>query len=138
MKSTRVRVYYEDTDSGGVVYYANYLKYCERGRTEFFRDSNLSIAGLDSEGYLFVVARVEASYRSPAHHDDLLEVRTGVESLGRASISFSQRIFHVETDRLMVDAKVKVACTDKEGKVRPLPVSVRAAMETDIEKDAYG
>ncbi|MBU0754116.1 MAG: acyl-CoA thioesterase, partial [Planctomycetes bacterium] len=64
-----IRVYYEDTDSGGVVYYANYLRFFERDRTEYFRERGIGVAEYDAKGVLFVVADVEIAYRASAHHD---------------------------------------------------------------------
>ncbi|MGI6119745.1 MAG: YbgC/FadM family acyl-CoA thioesterase, partial [Desulfosporosinus sp.] len=76
-----IRVYYEDTDAGGVVYYSNYLKFFERAKTEFFRDRGLSIAELARSGLVFPVVHLEINYRSSALHDDLVRVETAVQEI---------------------------------------------------------
>ncbi|MCP5279636.1 MAG: tol-pal system-associated acyl-CoA thioesterase [Thiobacillus sp.] len=104
-----VRVYWEDTDAGGVVYYANYLKFLERARTEW-----LSTLGLEQdrlareEGVVFVVRRVEADYLRPARFNDRLAVESRLESLNRASLVMGQRI--LRGDEVLLEAMVKVAC----------------------------
>jgi acyl-CoA thioester hydrolase len=105
-----VRIYYEDTDCAGIVYYANYLRFLERGRTEFLRSLGHSQHQLMQEGIAFAVRSVNAEYLKPARLDDLLDVVTTVESLGRAQLTFAQRILR---DReLLLDAKIRVACID--------------------------
>jgi acyl-CoA thioester hydrolase len=73
-----VRIYYEDTDCGGVVYYANYLKYFERARTQYLEDRGLSVAGLMQAGRVFVVVHAELEYRAPAYYGDTLEIETTI------------------------------------------------------------
>lgn len=105
-----IRIYYEDTDTAGIVYYANYLRFLERGRTEFLRSLGHSQHQLMQEGIAFAVRSVNAEYLKPARLDDLLDVVTTVESLGRAQLTFAQRILR---DReLLLDAKIRVACID--------------------------
>lgn len=127
-----VRVYYEDTDSGGVVYYANYLKFLERARTEWLRELGFEQDDLiEREGVIFAVRSVAVDYRQPARFNDVLEVRTSLLKVGRASIDFSQRVFREES--LLVDGVVKIASLDADG-FRPkgmpnrLLESARAAM----------
>jgi acyl-CoA thioester hydrolase len=109
-----VRVYYEDTDAGGVVYYANYLKFAERGRTEFldffgFQNSAL----LAADGVLFVVKRVEAEYLSPARLDDRLTVKTSLISLKNTSFEMRQEV--VRGENILCTMKVLLVCVDQEG-----------------------
>lgn len=121
-----VRVFYEDTDAGGVVYYANYLRYLERARTEWLRQLGLPREQLRATvGWVFVVTSVEANYRRPARLDDLLTVHAEVVESSRASLLFAQR---VERDGdLLVDAKVRVACVDQiEFKPQRLPAELLA------------
>lgn len=120
-----IRVYYEDTDSGGVVYYANYLRYFERDRTEYFRGHEIGVAEYDAKGVLFVVANVEVAYRASARLDDLLEVRSKIVDYSRVCIIFSQRIFRKHDDKLLVDGTVRLACTGPDGRPRSLPDEVR-------------
>lgn len=109
-----VRVYWEDTDAGGVVYYANYLKFLERARTEW-----LSTLGLEQdrlareEGVVFVVRRVEADYLRPARFNDRLVVESRLEGLNRASLVMAQRI--LRADEVLLEAVVKVACVAHPG-----------------------
>lgn len=91
--ATRYRIYYEDTDAGGVVYYANYLKFFERARTDFLREKNISQNELiQKEKIAFVVRRCEIDYASPAKLDDLVEVSVIVEKIGAASIDMKQEM----------------------------------------------
>lgn len=106
-----IRVYYEDTDAGGVVYYANYLKYFERARTEWLRQLGVNQLQLaETEGRLFVVKNVEIQYRRPARLDDELTLHTEVSRTGRASIQFEQRALCGE--ELLCAASVTVCCVD--------------------------
>jgi tol-pal system-associated acyl-CoA thioesterase len=82
-----VRIYYEDTDAAGVVYHANYIKYLERARTEFFRNHDFLVSKLAEAGYIFPVVRLELDFKSPARHDDLLSVAT--TSLRTSGASFT-------------------------------------------------
>ncbi|MDI6750193.1 MAG: tol-pal system-associated acyl-CoA thioesterase [Rhodocyclaceae bacterium] len=116
-----VRVYYEDTDAGGVVYYANYLKYLERGRTEFLRQLGFEQRLLAREtGIAFAVRSLSAEYLKPARLDDELVVATAVEALGRAQVTFAQSIRRGE--ETLLTAKVRVACLDLgRGRATALP-----------------
>ncbi len=108
-----VRVYWEDTDAGGVVYYANYLKFLERARTEWLSELGLEQDRLArEEGVVFVVRRVEADYLRPARFNDRLEVESGLRRLNRASLEMSQRILREEAGGkvVLLEAEVKVAC----------------------------
>ncbi len=109
-----VRVYWEDTDAGGVVYYANYLKFVERARTEW-----LSALGLEQDrlavdaGVLFVVRRVEADYLRPARFNDRLQVISRLAELGRASLVMEQEV--LRGDERLFAARVQVACVEPAG-----------------------
>ncbi|MDR2579211.1 MAG: tol-pal system-associated acyl-CoA thioesterase [Chitinispirillales bacterium] len=103
-----VRVYYEDTDCGDVVYYANYLRYMERGRTEFLRDAGISLSAYREKGLLFVVVEANVKYRQPARYDDLLTVVTSLKETGAATMVFYTEICRGDT--VLVCGDVKVAC----------------------------
>ena len=104
-----VRVYWEDTDAGGVVYYANYLKFLERARTEWLSELGLEQDRLAREdGVVFVVRRVEADYLKPARFNDRLVVKSRLENLNRASLVMSQTILRGE--EVLLEAIIKVAC----------------------------
>ncbi len=110
-----VRVYYEDTDSGGVVYYANYLKFMERARTEWLRARGFEQdALLRDRRLLFAVRRLEVDYHRPARFNDRLEVVSQVAETGGASLTFAQTIRRAGSTELLCGARVKVACIDAE------------------------
>jgi len=118
-----IRVYYEDTDAAGIVYYASYLRFIERGRTEFLRALGHDQSQLMSEGTAFAVRSVSAEFLKPAKLDDLLVVETAIASLGRAQVVFAQRVLR---DReMLLDAKIRVACIDPaRGKPIPMPRAI--------------
>jgi acyl-CoA thioester hydrolase len=115
-----VKIYYEDTDCGGVVYYANYLKYFERARTEYLEERGLSVARLMEEGTVFVVVHAEVDYRSSARYGDWLVVETVVSGMTAASFTFSHVIRERESRRVVVEGSARLAATDRNGKVKRL------------------
>jgi len=118
------RVYWEDTDAGGIVYYANYLRFLERARTEWLRARGVSQLALARDpGIVFSVIGLEAQYLRPARLDDLLAVSCEPQRDGGASIGFGQRIWRGEIDgELLLSASVRVACLDAASlKPRRLP-----------------
>lgn len=122
-----VRVYYEDTDAGGIVYYANYLKFYERARTEWLRAIDIGQHALQAEhGVMFVVKSASAEYHAAAKLDDVLTLTLAVEKLGRASVLFVQQAWCGE--RLLNSARVKVGCVDATLRPCPLPEVVSARM----------
>ncbi|MBI2233784.1 MAG: tol-pal system-associated acyl-CoA thioesterase [Micavibrio aeruginosavorus] len=109
------RVYYEDTDAGGVVFYANYLKFAERGRTELLREAGFENRALhEREGVLFVVRRLNADYHRSARLDDLLTVKTSVKTVNNASFEMNQAIFR--HDSLLFSMDITLVCINIEGK----------------------
>lgn len=123
-----VRVYYEDTDAGGIVFYANYLKFFERARTEWLRAVGVSQQELArDEGAIFVVRSAAVDYHAPARLDDVLKLTLNIEKLGRASVSFVQQAWCGET--LLASAAVKVGCVDAATlRPRSLPDTTAAKM----------
>lgn len=108
-----IRVYYEDTDVAGVVYYANYLKFYERARTEWLRSLGWEQDILIEKGLAFAVAKVEADYRLPARFNDQLLVKTQIKSAGKVSVVFEQQIVaDNEQKTLLNTAIIKVACVE--------------------------
>jgi acyl-CoA thioester hydrolase len=125
-----VRVYWEDTDAGGVVYYANYLKFLERARTEWLSHLGLEQDRLAEEaGVVFVVRRVEADYLRPARFNDRLSVRCDLAELNRVSLTMAQQVRRGE--EILLEAVVKVACVERSA-FRParIPEFVMQAFET--------
>ncbi|MBK1720419.1 tol-pal system-associated acyl-CoA thioesterase [Thiocystis violacea] len=108
-----VRVYYEDTDAAGVVFYANYLRFLERGRTEWLRDLGFEQDVLrEREGVVFAVSRVDLSYLIPARFNDRLIVRSRLARQGGASLEFEQEVLRVEDQAVCCRGHVKVVCLD--------------------------
>jgi acyl-CoA thioester hydrolase len=120
----QARVYWEDTDAGGIVYYANYLRFLERARSEWLRARGVSQLELASDsGLVFSVVALEVQYRRPARLDDLLSISCEPDWQGGATIEFAQRIWRDPTDAgPLVTASVRVACLDASTmKPRRLP-----------------
>ena len=119
-----VRVYYEDTDAGGVVFYANYLKYFERARTEWLRALDVQQQSLSrSDGIVFVVKSSNIDYLAPARLDDELTITVSITRLGRASVEFLQQAWRINgaARSLLTTAQVKVVCVENQG-FRPCPI----------------
>jgi acyl-CoA thioester hydrolase len=124
-----VRVYWEDTDAGGVVYYANYLKFLERARTEWLSHLGLEQDQLATDaGVVFVVRRVEADYLLPARFNDRLVVHCKLVELNRASLVMDQQV--LRGDVVLLKARVKVACVERAG--------FRPARIPDFVSQAFG
>lgn len=120
MHSLAVRVYYEDTDLAGIVYYANYLKFIERGRSEWLRALGVDQLRLKTDsGHVFAVRRIEADYLRPARFDDLLAVETTLDQMTAARIVVSQTVRR-DGDPLF-SARVTLACLDAQGRPVRLP-----------------
>jgi acyl-CoA thioester hydrolase len=125
----QIRVYYEDTDCGGVVYYANYLRFLERARTEFLRDRGIDVADFAGRGIVFVVTRVDLSYRSPARYNDLLDVETAVKEMTRTTFTLSHAIRRHDTGRIVAEGEITLACINARGKPDRLPDGVAKVLE---------
>jgi len=110
-----VRVYYEDTDAGGVVYYANYLKFLERARTEYLRAFGFEQDQLKQEyGIIFAVHSLSIQYRKPAVFNDALTVTAGIVDQGKTGLTFKQMITRDKDNTLICSAEVKIACLNAE------------------------
>ena len=120
-----VRIYYEDTDCGGVVYYANYLRFLERARTEFLRERGIELAELAKRGILFAVVSVQLNYRLPALYNGLLSIDLWVSSISRASFCFSHKIRRKGETGVLCDGEIALACVDSQFKPRGIPEEVR-------------
>ena len=125
----RLRVYYEDTDATGVVYYANYLRFAERARTECLRAVGADHPQLLAEhGVVFVVRHCVADYRAPARLDDVVEARSRFTELRGASLRAAQSITRDGHEIVHID--VRLACVDRAGRPRRLPAALRQALAT--------
>lgn len=123
-----IRIYYEDTDCGGVVYYANYLKYFERGRTELLRGKGISLPGLHAEGVVFVVTKAEVSYIAPCRYGELIRVDTRVSEIGGAAMTFEHIVMREDCDDVAVKGSVTLACVNAVGRPVRIPRSLRDAL----------
>jgi acyl-CoA thioester hydrolase len=121
-----VRIYYEDTDAGGVVYYANYLKYMERARTEYLRQHGFEQDELKRElGVIFAVRSVQVDYLLPARFNDLLHVSASIIKHGRASLTFEQDVIRQADNALLCRGEIKVASLDAANfRVCTIPESI--------------
>ena len=125
--SMNIRVYYEDTDLGGVVYYANYLRFIERARSEWIRGLGIDqIKMRDEDEAIFVVTKIKADYISPARFDDILTVDTKIKVVSPVRAYFYQNIFREE--KVIFKAEVCVTCTSNSGKVLRLPEKIKILM----------
>jgi acyl-CoA thioester hydrolase len=127
-----VRVYWEDTDAGGIVFYANYLKFFERARTEWLRAAGIEQHQLREEtGLMFVVASTSLRYLAPARLDDLLTITVDPEPAGRASLVVRQRALRGDT--LLADGEIRIGCVRAEDlKPQRLPEIVQSAVISAI------
>lgn len=126
--SIPIRVYIEDTDAGGIVFYANYLKYMERARTEFIRHLGIELRADLKENISYVVHSLEVKYHKPAKLDDLLLVSAHVLKVANTYITFTQEVY-AECGALLVSAQVKVACVSlDDGKPRRLSEKLTSAL----------
>ena len=119
-----IRVYYEDTDMAGIVYYANYLKYIERARSDWVRQMGIDQNAMrEEDGVVFAVRRVEADYHAPAKFDDELEVRTRVQTVTGARLVMEQDLFRGDTP--LFHAVVTIVCVNEAGQPARLPANIR-------------
>jgi len=123
-----IRVYYEDTDCGNMVYYANYLRYMERGRTELLRGLGVDFSKFHENDTVFTVIEANVKYKHPARYDDLLTVITNVKEMGGASLTFETEIRRGET--LLVYGDIKLACIKfSTGTPRRVPAEIIKALQ---------
>lgn len=125
-----IRVYYEDTDCGGVVYYANYLKYFERARTEYLEMRGYSVATLMKQGIIFVVVHAEVDYCSPGRYGETLVVETNTGDVTRAALTFSHVVREKVSGRVVVKGSARLAATDGNGKVVRLDGAMVAVLKS--------
>lgn len=128
-KPLQIRVYYEDTDAGGIVFYANYLKYFERARTEWLRQLGINQSDMrQTEQQLFVVKQTEIEYLKSAKLDDLLTIRSRITHIGGASVHFDQQAWHNEI--LLCQSTIVVVCVDaKTMRAKKMNPNLRSVLE---------
>jgi len=129
--SLPIRVYIEDTDAGGIVYYVNYLKYLERARTELMRTFGLERAAVSDAGWNFVVSDVSLSYKAPARLDDQLDATAVISAVGGATINFRQTVRRDDT--VLVAGDIQIACVDRgTGRPTRLDAALRQQLEAAL------
>lgn len=126
-----VRVYIEDTDAGGIVYYANYFRFFERARSEWLRSVGLQQTSMQAQGVFFVVKEASANYHYPAHLDDELVVTVEVEKMGKASVSLLQSVYRNQSGELvrLMKGGIRLACIDAHGRPQAIPSHIYTLME---------
>ncbi|MGH7874861.1 MAG: acyl-CoA thioesterase [Candidatus Binatia bacterium] len=125
---TTYRVIYGDTDQMGVVYYANFLRWFERGRTEFLRQIGLPYSIIEKAGYHFPVADVTCHYAKSAHYDDVVCIETELTEVRRVSLFFNYRITRQSDDHVLATGSTKHACLDRHGQVTRIPQMLETAL----------
>ena len=129
--SLPIRVYIEDTDAGGIVYYVNYLKYLERARTELMRTFGLERAAVADAGWNFVVSDVSLSYQEPARLDDQLHATAVISAVGGATINFHQKVRRAGA--VLVSGDIQIACVDRgTGRPTRLDAALREQVEATL------
>lgn len=129
MTQLKIRIYYEDTDAGGIVYHANHLKYMERGRTEWLRELGLEQDQLMAQNIAFVASEMSIKYRHPARFNQLITVTTEVAKMRRVGMLFNQQI-HNEEGQLIASADVTIAAVDPSSmKLIPIPSPIKEVIE---------
>jgi acyl-CoA thioester hydrolase len=134
MVEARVRVIYGDTDQMGVVYYANYFRYFEFARSEYFRAHGGSYRDLERKGRFLPVVEASCSYKGPARYDDLLLIRTEISELRRASLTFAYELRRQSDERILCTGRTVHACVGPDGK----PVRIPEQLATLLQPSAQG
>ena len=122
------RIFYHDTDAGGVVYYGNYLKFLEEARTEYLEKRGLSIKDFHEQGFLYAVRKCNISYRSPARYGDVVICEARLTKITAAQFIFEQKIFHKGDGRLLVEAEVTLVSLDRDFKPISIPEDIKKQM----------
>jgi len=117
------RIYFHDTDCGGVVYYSNYLKYLEEARTLFLEEKGISITN-----FLHAVRKCNITYKSPARYGDLLFLETKIKKITAVQIIFEQKIFNKKNKTLIVEAETSIVSLNKDFKPTPIPDKLKASL----------
>ena len=122
-------IYYHDTDSGGVVYYANYLKYMEEARTEFLIQKGLSIEVLQQRNFIYAVRKCSVFYKSPARYGDVIICDAQLIKITAAQLIFKQKIYNKGTNKLLVEAEITLVNLNEDFKPQSIPEDLRQQMK---------
>ncbi len=135
---SELRVRYAETDQMGVVYHANYLVWCELGRTDFIRALGKSYAELEREGVRLAVSDVTMRFHAAARYDDPIRVYTRLTAIGSRRLAFAYRVVRADTETLLVSATTALVSIDKTGRLAVLPPDVRAVLEAAVLPADHG
>jgi len=119
------RIYYYDTDSGGIVYYGQYLCYLEEARTEFLENRGLSVELFKDRGFLYVVRQCNVTYRSPARYGDIIICDARLKKIGASQLIFDQKVNDKKDGRLIIEAEVSLVCINREFRPTPIPEDLK-------------
>ncbi|MBF0484997.1 MAG: YbgC/FadM family acyl-CoA thioesterase [Candidatus Omnitrophica bacterium] len=122
------QIYYHDTDAGGIVYYANYLKYLEEARTEFLEARGLGIQPFLKQGLLYAVRSCQIVYKAPARYGDIICSDAVLEKMTGAQLFFKQKVWQKATNQVLVDAEVVLVCLNKDFKPCSIPADMKAKL----------
>lgn len=122
------RIFYHDTDAGGVVYYGTYLQYLEEARTEFLEKKGLFVKKLHDQGFLYAVSKCHIAYKSPARYGDIIICDAKLKKITAVQMIFDQTIHHQQTGRLLVEAEVTLVSLNKDFKPTPIPDTLKEQM----------
>ena len=114
------QIFFHDTDSGGIVYYANYLKYMEEARTEFLKKRGLSVSTFQQRGLMYVVRKCSLTYRSPARYGETITCDAKIKKITAAQLIFAQNVYNKQTSQLLVEAEITLACLTDD--LRPVQI----------------
>jgi len=126
------RVIYGDTDQMGVVYYANYLRWFERGRAELLRQIGMPYSSVEEKGFFFPVIEVSCRYLKPARFDDEIAIETTLTALSRVTLDFSYKISRKSNSQLLAEGSTRHACVDHEGKVAKISTVLENALKAAL------
>ncbi|MCA2992454.1 thioesterase family protein [Gemmatimonas sp.] len=132
---SELRVRYAETDQMGVVYHANYLVWCEIGRTDYIRRAGRSYADLERDGVLLAVSDASLRFRASARYDDPIRVHTALTSVGSRGMTFAYRIVRADADQLLVTASTSLVSINRDGRPCTLRTDVRAWLEAAMRGD---
>jgi acyl-CoA thioester hydrolase len=134
---TAYRVIYGDTDQMGVVYYANYLRWFEKGRSELLRQSGIPYVSIERLGMHFPVTEVSCRYFRSAHYDDLIKIETRLASFSRASLTFTYRVLREDENTLLASGSSKHACVDDQGRILRIPNDLMKTLAIMLKPDEH-
>ncbi len=128
-KNMEKRIFYHDTDAGGIVYYGNYLKYLEEARTEFLETKGMSVNDFHQRGLMYAVRKCTINYRSPARYGETLICNAELKEATVAQLIFKQTITEKSSGRLVADAEVALACLNQSFKPTPIPEDLKIRLQ---------